>query len=349
MERKLASIQKISEISPIPNSDNLILLRILGWDVVSNKEAKHQKNDLVVLCEIDSFLPERPEFEFLRASSYKPAFLDRPAGFRIKTVKLRGQVSQGICFPTSILPSGVSVEEGADVTEALGVVKYEVPVPVGMSGKVKGMFPGFLPKTDEVRVQNVEAALIRHQGRLFYVTEKLDGSSFTAFLREGKFGICSRNLLMDETDESTIYSKVAKALDLENVLRKMVERLGYDVAVQGEICGPGVQGNKYGLKTHDLFVFNLLNIGTRGLLDFSEMLALTSEFGLKTVPYLGDYVLVPSVDVLVKYSEGVSRLNPNTKREGVVFRPLVEEWDEDVGGRLSFKAINPQFLLKYDE
>src|SRR5439155_12763350 len=222
--RKLASIQTVNAVEPIPNADAIEKVRVLGWWVVA-KKGDHKPGDKLVYCEIDSLLPERPEFEFLRPSSFKPAQTDAsgatvlPAGFRIKTVKLRGQVSQGICFPLSLLPSGAATEEGTDVTELLNVRKWEPPIPIGMGGKVKGQFPGFLPKTDETRVQVLESVLARHRGRTFYVTEKLDGTSFTAFLRQGEFGICSRNLWMDESDESNVLVRLASGLRLEEKLR----------------------------------------------------------------------------------------------------------------------------------
>src|SRR3954469_22798694 len=105
--RTLASIQTVNAAEPIPNADAIERIRVLGWWVVV-KKGEFKPGDKLVYCEIDSLLPERPEFEFLRLSSFKPAQLDDagetilPAGFRIKTVKLRGQVSQGICFPLSI-------------------------------------------------------------------------------------------------------------------------------------------------------------------------------------------------------------------------------------------------------
>jgi RNA ligase (TIGR02306 family) len=352
--RKLASIQTVNAVDPIPSADAIEKVRVLGWWVVA-KKGEHQPGARLVYCEIDSLLPERPEFEFLRPSSFKPAQTDAtgvtilPAGFRIKTVKLRGQVSQGICFPLSILPPDAPTEEGADVTESLGVRKWEPPLPVGMGGKVKGGFPGFLPKTDETRVQVLEAALQRHRGKTFYVTEKLDGTSFTAFLRQGEFGICSRNLWMDEADESNILVRVAKGLKLEEKLRDTRDRLGHDVAIQAEVIGPGIQKNKYGLKEVTLRVFNVLNVDTYRLLDHPGKLAALADMGLEPVPQLGAIVLNHTVDELVAYSEGTSVLNPQVQREGVVLRPPVEEYDEDVGGRLSFKAINPKFLLKYDE
>lgn len=352
--RKLASIQAVNAVEPIPNADAIERIRVLGWWVVS-KKGEHKPGDKLVYCEIDSLLPERPEFEFLRASSFKPAQTDAtgavtlPAGFRIKTVKLRGQVSQGICFPLSILPPGAPADEGADVTDLLGVRKWEPPVPVGMGGKVKGGFPGFLPKTDETRVQVLEPVLARHRGKTFYVTEKLDGTSFTAFVRHGEFGICSRNLWMDEADESNVLVRVAKGLQLEEKLRAARDRLGHDVAVQAEVIGPGIQKNKYGLKAVTLRAFNVLNVDAYRLLDHDAMLAVLTEMGLEPVPQLGTIVLNHTVDELVAFSEGTSVLNPQTQREGVVLRPLIEEHDADIGGRLSFKAINPKFLLKYDE
>jgi RNA ligase (TIGR02306 family) len=352
--RKLASIQTVNAVEPIPNADAIEKVRVLGWWVVTRK-GEHAPGDRVVYCEIDSLLPERPEFEFLRASSFKPAQTDAtgavtlPAGFRIKTVKLRGQVSQGICFPLSVLPPGAPTDEGADVTERLGVRKWEPPLPVGMGGRVKGGFPGFLPKTDEPRVQTVEPALRRHRGKTFHVTEKLDGTSFTAFLREGVFGICSRNLWMDEADESNVLARVARALRLEERLRAGRERLGHDLAVQAEVIGPGIQKNKYALKEVTLRVFSIVNVDTCGLLDHPAGLALLAEVGLEPVPQLGTVVLDHTVDELVAFAEGTSVLNPRVQREGIVLRPPVEEYDEDIGGRLSFKAINPKFLLKYDE
>ncbi|MFO0937425.1 MAG: RNA ligase (ATP) [Gemmataceae bacterium] len=346
--RTLASIQTVNSVEPILNADAIEKIRILGWWVVS-KKGEYKPGDRLVYCEIDSLLPVRPEFEFLRASSFKPANEDMPAGFRIKTLKLRGQVSQGICFPLSILPEGTGTELGTDVTDVLGIRKWEPPIPVGMGGKVKGMFPGFLPKTDETRVQLLEAVLNRHRGKTFYVTEKLDGTSFTAFIREGTFGICSRNLWMDETDEQNILARISKRLKFEEKLRESSQRRGEDLAIQAEVIGPGIQKNKYGLKEVTLRVFSVLNVETFRLLDHADSLNVIRELGLESVPQLGTVELDNTVDELVALAEGTSVLNPMVQREGIVLRPLQEEHDADIGGRLSFKAINPKFLLKYDE
>src|SRR5262249_24494259 len=148
-------------------------------------------------------------------------------------------------------------------------------------------FPGFIPKTDETRVQVLEAVLERHRGKTFYVTEKLDGTSFTAFLREGEFGICSRNLWMDEADESNVLVRAAKGLRLEKKLRTARDRLDFDLAIQAEVIGPGIQKNKYALPAVTLRVFSVLNVDAYRLVDHPTKLAILAELGLEPVPQLG--------------------------------------------------------------
>jgi len=347
--RNLASVQVIKSLADVPNSDNLQLASVLGWKVVVSKGDGYREGDPVVYCEIDSLLPERPEFEFLRKNSYKPARHDLPAGFRIRTQKLRGQVSQGICFPLSVLPPGTPAAPGTDVTEALGILKWEPPAAVGMGSRAKGSLPAFIQKTDETRVQVIEDVLQRHRGKTFYVTEKLDGTSFTAFIRGGAFGLCSRNLLLDETDEGGVIPHAAKFLRVREKLEDLRVGLGRDVAVQGELVGPGIQKNKYGLTAPELYVFNLVDLDTGKLLPVSDLTTSVPAFGFKVVPVVGDVVLNHTVDELVELAKGASVLNPATKREGIVLRTPVEEYDPTLDGRLSFKVINPDFLLKYDE
>jgi RNA ligase (TIGR02306 family) len=351
--RKLASIQTVTSIEPIPNADAIERFRVLGWWIVG-KKGEVRVGDRIVYCEIDSLLPERTEFEFLRSNCFKPALLDgdtvlQRAGFRIKTIKLRGQVSQGICFPLAILPQDRSYEVGDDVTDLLGIIKYEPPAPVGMSGMIKGPFPGFLPKTDETRVQVLEHVLQQYRGQTFFITEKLDGTSFTAFLRDDQFGLCSRNLWLDETDSSNLFVRLAQTLNLPEKLRRIRDNFGFQPAIQGEVIGPGIQKNKYGLGHVDLRVFSLIDIDQYSLVDREIMLSAMEQAGLTSVPQLGEIVLGHTIDELVEMAIGRSQLNANAHREGLVFRPAQEVHEATLGGRLSFKVINPQFLLKYDE
>lgn len=342
ISRKLASVQVVAEVAPILGADAIEKVRVLGWWVVTRK-GEYRPGEKVVYCEIDALLPEKPEFEFLRKSSSHAS-----GGFRIKTVRLRGQVSQGICFDLSILPPGVSQEEGTDVTEVLGVKKLDLASATGIGGRTLGVFPGFITKTDELRIQGAPSVLERHRGKTFYLTEKEDGTSFTAFLKDGELGLCGRNFLLDPTDAKNRLVELARNLELETRLRAACEATGTDLAIQGEVIGPGIQKNKYALKHTRLRIFNVFDIRGFRLLSHSRMLEIVHLMQLETVPQLGTLVLDHSVDDLVAMSQGTSTLNPNVQREGIVLRPLEDEVDPDLG-RLSFKVINPRFLLKYDE
>ncbi len=327
--RTLASIQRIKALAPIAGADAIEKATVLGWQLVV-KKGEFQVGDLAVYCEIDSLLPDRPEFEFLKAR-----------GMRIRTIRLRGEISQGICFPLSILPLGTAITEGADVTDLIGITKYEPPIPASLAGVMKGGFPGFIPKTDETRVQVLQELLDKFAGTLCYVTEKLDGSSVTYYLKDGEFGVCSRNLELLETPENSLW-KVARTLQVEEKLRA----LGGNHALQGEIVGEGIQGNLYKLRGQTVFFFNVFDIDHYRFYDFESFETTLAAMNLPAVPVLDRaYALVNNIPSLVQLGTGTSTLY-NVEREGVVIRPLNEQRDSI--GRVSFKAINPEFLLKHD-
>jgi RNA ligase (TIGR02306 family) len=166
MQRKLASIRQISEIREIPGADAIELAIVDGWQVVVAKNVNHKVGNYVVYCEIDSFLPIKPEFEFLRKSSYKK--MGDQEGFRLRTIRLRGVLSQGLILPLDEVipfPNNLDyMEVGKDVTELLEIKKYEPPVPAELAGKVKGMFPSFIPKTDEERCLSEDTEIITEDG-----------------------------------------------------------------------------------------------------------------------------------------------------------------------------------------
>lgn len=328
--RKLASIQRILALDKIENADAIAKATVLGWQLVVKKD-EFQVGDLCVYCEIDSLMPERPEFEFLK-----------PRGMRIKTVRLRGQISQGICFPLSILPQGVEIAEGLDVTEILGITKYEPPIPANLRGKTKGGFPSFIPKTEETRVQVLQELIDKYQGETCYIAEKLDGSSVTYYLNKGVFGVCSRNLDLLETPDNTLW-QVARSLNIEEKLRALAGNL----AIQGEIVGESIQGNKYKLRGQTVYFFNLFDIDKYRYFDLAEFVDIFKAIELPTVPIINsNYSLENDINRLVELSIDKSVLNPAIQREGIVIRPLQEKID--LTGRVSFKVINPEFLLKYE-
>lgn len=331
MERKLASIRKITDIQPIPDADSIEVVVVGGWKVVT-KKGEFSVGDLCVYCEIDSFLPILPQYEFLRKSSYKKLPTGEE-GFRLRTIKLRGQVSQGLVLPMSVLPGGRELFEGMDVTEVLGIIKYEPPIPASLSGKVKGLFPSFLVKTDEERIQNLAVEYPFDSNKKYYVTEKLDGSSATFYLRNGEFGVCSRNLELMETPDNTFW-KVARELKIEEKLGTLKN----NICLQGELIGSSIQSNPYKINGQTVKFFNAYNIDTRTFLTFNEFKNLMSQLSLEMVPVLDiDFKLPSSIDEMLIYADGKSQLNSQFDREGVVVR----SYDKTV----SFKVISNKFLL----
>jgi len=369
VERSLAHIEQIVSLSPIEGADFIEAATVLGWQLVV-KKGEFQVGDYAVYTEIDSVLPDKPEFKFMR---------DRK--FRIKTIKLRKQISQGILFPLSILPAKYRNKPlGFDCTEILGIKKYESPTerrdsqirePEGWLWRFikrnratkwlsrykwfrsmfyrrqkRSAFPSWIVKTDEIRLQNYTQVL--QTGGQFYITEKLDGMSVTAFLRKPKeFGICSRNQRRDKEVGSAWY-EVAKKYRLKEILTvlTLLENGARDnVVLQGEIVGPNIQGNKYGLTELKLYVFNLILDGKR--IEYTEMknifdiafLVDNDKVKIDCVPLLEERELLPTVEEMVKYSNGKSVLNPSVMREGIVCRQ----------GDISFKVVSPEFLLKYEE
>lgn len=241
-----------------------------------------------------------------------------------------------------MLPPDAETSEGADVTDILGIIKYEPPMPESLAGTAKGGFPSFIPKTDETRVQVLQEMLSKYKGTPCYVAEKLDGTSITFFINDNIFGVCSRNLELLETSESVPW-KIARQLDIEAKLRAM----NRNVALQGELIGAGVQGNKYKLKTQTVFVFTAFDIDAYRFLDYPDFTATLTQLELQPVPVVDTaFELTDDIEGLVSLSVARSQLNAAVWREGVVIRPLQEK--TEMMGRVSFKVINPEFLLKYD-
>lgn len=358
--RKLASIKTISKIIPIEGRDRIELAIVDGWSVIVKKD-EFKIGDKCVYCEIDSVMPETEQFEFLRSKS-----------FRIKTMKMAGVISQGICFPMSILPSG-KYDTEQDVTEILGIKKFERKTEIEESDKNASTtkypkilmkmkwfrqlvyrfnhregkcFPDFISKTDETRIQNIPWILSSRDS--WIATEKIDGQSgtfaivkhcprlFTKRVRY-EYIVCSRNLRLFNKDNSSYWS-VSERYDIQSKLKRM---MGTDqwIAIQGECIAPNVQGNKYNVSEPDLYVFNVIT--PRGRMGSIEARNRCVVQGFKFVPILEtDYVLPDTVDELLKYAHGTSKIN-NSLREGIVFR--------SADGKRSFKAVDPLFLIEYDE
>ncbi len=358
--RRLATIRTVSGIRPIEGADRIVVAQIDGWECVV-KKGEFDVGEKVVYVEVDSIMPEKPEFEFLRDKR-----------FRVRTIRLRGQISQGLVLPLSVLPDG-DYRVDDDVTRILGIRKYDPQAEqerllisrnelqkskslftwftrfrwfrrMFAKSKRKGGFPEWIVKTDEERIQNKTAMfeIEKKLGTLFTVTEKLDGQSATYYLQKrGRkrydFGVCSRNVLLKKADSSS-YWTIAQRLNLEKILGELIGD-NDRIVLQGEIIGPGIQKNKYDLKEYDFYAFNLIVQSIK--INTLNMPSFLSAHGIKTVPVIyEDAPLNETVSAMVDNAKGNSIIMESQKREGLVWRNYARN--------VSFKVINPDFLLAED-
>jgi len=346
MTRKMATIRKIDALRPIVGADAIECAIVGGWTCVV-KRGEYVAGDLAVYCEIDSFIPSTIAPFLTKPGHYAKTF-EGVEGERLRTVSLRKQISQGLLLPISILeqfdltdcgdkvrPENLVV--GDDVSELLGIVKFEQAVPAALAGEVKGMFPSVIPKTDQERIQNLSVELEewRAEGLTWTITEKCEGSSFTAFFNDGEFNVCSRNLMLKENADNTLWA-TANKYDLKN---KMTA-LGRNIAVQAELLGPGVQGNIYKLSKHMLAVFDIFNIDTQQYMSPADCKDMIEQLGLTSVPVLTSSAELSdkTIDVLLKMADGASVMGlVGCKREGLVWKCNEQ--------RESFKTISNTYLL----
>ena len=338
--RSLATILKIGEVRPIPDADMINLVIIKGWQCVA-KKGEFAPGDVCVYFEVDSYLPIDGRYEFLRKSSYRNnEYMGE--GFRIKTVKFRGEISQGLALPVSLFPEISGCAEGEDVTERLGVKKWEMPEQVGSAGISVGDKPFGIPTTDETRIQSIPDFLEHFTGKPYYISTKMDGTSCTVYVRDGKVGVCGRNEEYKEDPEScSMWAYVYK-----HGLKEKLIGLGENIALQGEFCGAGIQKNRLRLFEPALYVFDVIKIGEYDRLTkcgLDDILAYCGKLGLESVPIEEtgdsfDYTLAGLIErAKGKYASGLDK-------EGIVVR--TREYGRVGSDKLSFKVINNDFLAK---
>ena len=353
-KRKLASIRRISAIRSIPNADKIEAAQIDGWQVVTGK-GDFKVNDLCVFFETDAFLPDTHMYNFLpKLTIYQGVF-----GYRIKTIKLRKTLSQGLALPLSAfakLRDWVDSEpfnEGDDVTELLGIIKYDTEVVNSTnSHKVNTLlpFPPFIPKTDQERIQNLPHLFELYQDAVFEETLKLNGTSMTAYkvsielpaykkfinrfiklFPTEHFGVCSRNHELQSEDNS-IYWRAAEVYQLKHLRF-------HNLAIQGELVGPKIQDN-YEKRHHlEFYVFSIFDISTQTYLLPEEVHNFCDEYSLDHVPLVNSAVkpLSKTLDHLLDQVNG-SSIDPDIISEGRVYKHLNSD--------LSFKVLNNIYLLK---
>ena len=370
--RKLATVRQIQSVEPIVGKDRVELAHVDGWTCMVSKADAFREGDKCIFCEPDSVFPQTEQWEFLKKYNY-----------RIKTQKFKDGdgsaiYSQGLVLPLSALPQKPDwnghpetyLHVGDDVTEQLGITQYEPTMDkepemvskykwpkwlmrwawfrkLVLPKKVSGSWPSFISKTDEERIQNCPKML--ELGTRWIATEKVDGQSGSfAVVRHKKlwwsryeFMVCSRNFRKPKPD-NTSYWKVAKKYNIEKVLTEYLKdrpELEW-VAIQGECVDTNVQGNKYKVKEADLYVFNFIN-SQYGRFSSPYAKDTCEALGLKFVPILSiEDLQGKTVEDVLKMANGKSKL-ADTLREGIVFR--------SIDGKLSFKAVSPEFLIKHNE
>lgn len=368
MSRKLASVQTVKAIKPIEGADRIEVVQILNWDCVARK-GEYRVGDKVIYFEIDSLLPDIPAFEFLKGSSWS----QKLNKYKISTHKFRNQISQGLVIPYEQIKDlmvqingeidfRIDYPEGEDLTELLKIEKYEPPVSNGALGEIIN-HEWYVPKTDEERIQvcatDVLPAYINKENDDWYASIKLDGTSCTFGLFEDGFLIGGRNQWYKGPNFYT--ETVNKYGDMKLIHEGYKAVNGIYVVFQGELCGPGIQSNRLGLKEKELFVFNAFVSKTGKMdsyvkCDLLYMLKLCEEFGLKHVPLIDvedkfkfdpEESVDNTVERLLKYVDEIKYrkyfedASPNQIAEGVVFR--TEEMTH------SFKVVSNKFLLKGGE
>lgn len=342
--RKLATIRVIEDLQPIPDADAIEVATVGGWKVVV-KKGEFKVGELAVYIEVDAWVPT--ELAPFLSKGKEPREYEGVKGERLKTVKLRGQISQGLLLPIDTIaqlgpehgagfPCAVNLtQEGFDLTEALSIKLWEAPIAACLAGQVKSTFPCYIPKTDQERIQNLKKHIehYRSEGATFEVTEKLEGSSMTVFIdTEGEFCVCSRNMNLKETEGNTFW-ETARRERLEYALRSLPGRY----AIQGELIGPGIQGNIYGLKEHQFHVFDIYDI-TKGLyLTPLERWHMVHSAGLRHVPRISPCWSIRGMEEMLDMAQCASAL-ADTLAEGLVWKHNQKDF--------SFKVISNAYLLK---
>lgn len=376
-ERKLATVVTIDELLPIEGADRIELAIVKGWQVVVQKGLYEPNKTLAVFCEVDSLLDtERPYFASLASLSSKLLHnVDGKTHARIKTMKLRKQLSQGFCIPLS--ETGLKAKVGDDLTIALGVVKYEKAEEKAMNNGTSGVktgtsalgFPKFVPKTDQTRVQNITALYNKavESGEHFEESFKLDGSSLTAFVKDGVAGVASRNVGFRMQDEKKSFMTTLKdAIKMarqrgfknakwepvikkdDNAFTQMAEKAGLieaikasglNLAIQGEMVGPSIQKNFEGVTENEFYCYDIYDIDKQRYMLPVERRLFCHRHGVKHVPINSIGPLPDTVADAILRADGPSGLN-GKYREGFVYKALERDF--------SFKVISNAYLLKED-
>lgn len=362
MAENVATIRTIDALDSIEGADRIEVATVGGWKVVVQKGI-HKVGDFVVYIAIDTWLPMNEAWSFLDKAPRE--YVGYGLGYKVRSITLRKQISQGVVLPLSALGIVDCVSEGSDFSDFLGAKHWEKPIPNSMKGRVKGNFPSFIPKTDQERAQNITRELFggtldspepdwskvpeekrqmvkerwlsrvkagHYKEAIWEVSTKLDGSSITVYYKDGQVGVCSRNLELDMSDTNNVFIKTAIETGIVDILKATKKNW----ALQGELIGPGIQDNPEGLGRTDIFIFDIYDIDQGAYLTPDTRQRAVLALGLRHAPAVR---ILPyqfsNIDDMLKMATGPSMIS--NQREGLVFKHN--------DGNFSFKVLNNDYLL----
>lgn len=355
----LAIITKVQKIESIPKYDRVVKATIENYPVIVQKD-QFKEGDLCVYIREDTLLPVKPEFEFLRKNSYSKLY----DGFRIRNMKMCGMYSSGIAFNLDILPEDFVVKEGADVSDVLGIRKYDPEELQGkqqvqnkhknpivlffmkfkwfrkLYAKIRGkkirQYPETVQKSDETNIEKLfNAYKEQRPDERFYVTCKVEGSAGAWMLygKRRKYLVFSHNVIRSSKDNNT-WARVGRMYNIEKILRSEKRNL----CIQGEVCGPDIQKNIYGFNDLKLFVYKVTDVDTGEAFNYQDLVTFCNKHGLEMVPVIYENrLLLDTLDDMLKDCEGTSVL-ADVPREGLVWRSMTDQ-------RIGFKCKSRSYQL----
>jgi RNA ligase (TIGR02306 family) len=332
MARSLVSVQRVKAVTTIANSDFLEKVQVMGWQCVA-KKGEFKAGDPGVYVVVDSFLPVDPRYEFLRSSSYREND-NNGKGFRIRTVKMRGELSQGLLLPLPLFPELAGFAEGDDATEKLGVKKWYIPEVAEAGGTIIGERPYGIPASDEIRLQSALELLDQLREKPYYITTKMDGTSGIVYYIDGKIGCCSRNKEIKDEESALYWSPVYRY-----GLKEKLAKYGKNIVLTGEICGPGIQRNKLRLPEYEWYVFDVKDWDAGAYFPYDQAFEICASLGVTMVPLeeRGESFSY-TLDALLEKAKG--KYPSGLDKEGIVVRNVLSP------KAVSFKVLNNDALLK---
>lgn len=354
---ELAKVAAIQSIAPIEGKDRIVLAKVENYDSIIQKDS-FKVGEKVIYVFYDSILPPRPEFEFLRARCWSEKY----QGFRIRPMKMGGIISEGLVLPLSLIPGCDKLSVGTVVTDRLGIRRYDpdayamkrevkkrwwMRYPLIRSimkalgfGKPKAMkgYPQSIPKSDE---ENIEAKWdsVKDSDEIFIITEKMEGQAAMYVLdRRKKLHIYSHNW---EVGSSGSWGSIASEMDMRALLVKADKVFGMRIAIEGEICGPGIQKNIYKFPSLRFFLYSAYDADSGRRLSVTELDRLSSITGLERVPFIRKGCIMETLDEMLHDAEGSSVFSPSVPREGLVWR------NED--GNIHFKCKSRPYKVWFGD